>query len=103
MANLRLVITQPAQRADGAPMPIAELRHVLLSMNTAQATDWTQIGGPMLPNELSRPAANVPGGPWQFRAVWVDVDGRSSAPLVVDFTVPFAAPGQGTLTISVVP
>lgn len=101
--NLDATLTRPTTRKDGTPFPAAELKHTLLSMKTPAAQDWTPIGTPMLPSELTRPVNNVPGGRWLFRAVWVDTQDKSSDPLDVTFDVPTANPGQGTLTISVRP
>ncbi len=100
--NLLATLTRPTVRKDGAPFVVADLKHTLLSMKTEAATDFTQIGQPMLPTELTRPVNNVPGGKWVFRAIWVDQQNRTSDPLDIVFDVPTAAPGQGTLVITVV-
>lgn len=100
--NLRVVVTHPTVRKDGSPLSAADLKHVLLSMKTEAAQNFTAVGVPMSPSELSRPINNIPGGKWVFRAVWVDTQDRAGDPLDVTFDVPVAPPGQGTLTISIV-
>jgi hypothetical protein len=102
MARVTVTITaHPTQRADGAALPLAELREVRVEMKLAAATTWNSAGAPMAPSEMSRNIDNVPGGNWQVRLTWIDTQDRESPPLVLAANVPIAAPRAGTATVAV--
>lgn len=102
MANIKAVLTHPTTRADGSPFPSAELKHVVLETKASAATVWTAVGGPMLPNELTRTIQNVSGGVWDYRATWVDTQDRASVPAAAQISVPISGPNAGNLTVTIV-
>lgn len=102
MATVKATLTHPTKRADGSSFTAAELKHVLLEMRAEAATNWSAVGAPLVPSELTRDIQNLAGGAYRVRATWVDTSDRASSPAEAQIAVPFGAPNAGTITLAIV-
>lgn len=100
--SILATIAHPTTRADGDPLTVAEIKHVIIEMRAEAATTWTPVGQPMLPTQLTRTIQNLPGGGYRVRATWVDTQDRPSVPAEQQITVPTAAPNAGSITLTLV-
>ena len=102
MANLRINWTLPTTRESGKPLPVGEIKHVLVELS-ADGTNFAPVG--TFPTTvLTTEVQDVDFGEWTVKGRVVDVKDRVSQPVsasivIVDETPPGVLP---TLTLNLV-
>jgi len=102
MANLKIDWTLPTQRESGKPLPVGEIKHVLIEIS-ADGVNFGPVGT-FPPTVLTTEVQDVDVGEWTVKGRAVDLKDRASQPVtaslvIADETPPGALP---TLTLTLI-
>lgn len=111
MLGIKVDVTPPLTRDDGAPLTLSELAGWQIYTQIEGASTWSPIGGLNGTDVLTRTIGNVPEGTvLNVRTSWVDTQtppkegtfrqGQILAQLPAGTLAP---PGQGGMVLTVVP
>lgn len=103
MANLRINWTLPSQRESGQPLPVAQIKHVLIELSADKGANYVTIGQ-FPPTVLTTDVQDVDFGEWTVKGRVVDVADRVSQPVTASITIADETPPGAlpTLTLALV-
>jgi hypothetical protein len=101
MKNILISWVLPTNRQQGGPLPVEEIRGVLIEVSADNGANFSPVGGEFPPTTLSVAVNDLPfSDQYQVRGTVIDTLDQAGNAVVVPFTISDSSP-PGDLSIEV--